>query len=169
MLCVATVFGQDNFSNQTLRYDLKPDERYQAHELSFDAFEGVTLGESSAEQSRSLHNARLGSGLGMNYFFHRNLGVEAEGFSENSQHSFVDTASGSLVFRVPVGGSGLAAYAFGGAGYQFDHASTSTLHTGAGIEYRFNSHVGLFLEPRVVFRTRISNYGFGRGGMRVIF
>jgi hypothetical protein len=72
-----------------------------------------------------------------------------------------------MVLRLPIGKSGMAAYILGGAGHQFDPYSTTTFHTGGGLEYRFSKHFGAFIEPRLILKQ--SNYGFGRCGVRCIF
>ena len=46
-------------------------------------------------------NGRLGLGLGGNYFFTRHLGLGADAYTENTQHSFVDNTSGNLILRFP--------------------------------------------------------------------
>jgi hypothetical protein len=144
-----------------------PPPLYRANEFSLDAFGGMTLGESTLDLSsgvRTRHDVRLGAGTGLNYFFTRNIGISAEGFTENTRHSVVDTADGSMVFRLPFGKSGLAAYIFGGGGHEFDPNPSPTFHTGGGLEYRFTQHFGAFIEPRVVFKQ--GNYGFGKCGVR---
>ena len=144
-----------------------PPPRYRANEFSVDAFGGMTLGESTLDLGsgvRSRHDVRLGAGTGLNYFFTRNIGISAEGFTENTRHSFFDVADGSMVFRLPFGKSGLAAYLFGGGGHQFDPNSAPTFHTGGGLEYRFTQHFGAFVEPRVVFNH--GDFGFGKCGVR---
>jgi hypothetical protein len=153
-------------SDLTLAYDQPPLPRYRSHEFSLDTFGGLTLGQPISESSTG-DRTRIGAGTGLNYFFTRNLGIAAEGFTENPHHSFVDNADGSMVFRLPFGESGWAAYIFGGAGHQSDPTAGTTFHTGGGLEYRFTRHFGAFVEPRVVFKQ--GNYGFGRCGVRWAF
>jgi len=74
--------------------------------------------------------------------------------------------SGSLIFRLPIGETGLAPYAFCGGGYQFDPVDTSFLHAGAGLEYRFTHNVGIFVDGRWVWSDRDRNYGLARAGFR---
>jgi len=81
-------------------------------------------------------DGRLGWGAGVNYFFNRNFGVSAEGYTENAGPSFVDDASGSFVVRFPFEGVHLAPYVFVGGGYQFDPIRQAFGHGGAGLEYR---------------------------------
>jgi hypothetical protein len=154
-------------SDLTLTNAPPPQPRYRGNEFSVDAFGGMTLGQSTLDLGsgvRTQHDARLGLGTGVNYFFTPNIGVAAEGFTEDPHHSFVDTADGSMVFRLPFGKSGFAAYLFGGGGHQFDPNAVATFHTGGGLEYRFSQHFGTFLEPRIVFKQ--GHYGFGKCGVR---
>jgi hypothetical protein len=167
VLATTALCAQDFNSELTLTNTPSPPPRYRSNEFSVDAFGGVTLGQSTLDLrsgAQTRHEARLGTGVGLNYFFTRNIGISAEGFTENPRHSFFDVADGSMVFRLPFGKSGLAAYIFGGGGHQSDPTASATFHTGGGIEYRFSQHFGAFLEPRIVFKQ--GNYGFGRCGVR---
>lgn len=165
-----TLHAEDLNSDLNLSYDQPPLSRYHSRELSLDAFGGLTLGQPTGDPNSEVqtrHDVRLGAGTGVNYFFTRNLGIAAEGFTENPRHSFVDSADGSMIVRLPFGKSGMAAYILGGAGHQFDPTSSTAFHTGGGLEYRFTDHFGAFLEPRVIFKR--GNYGFGRCGVRWTF
>jgi len=145
---------------------------YRANELSLEAFGGATLGEHTINHlsgDRVLRNGRLGAGAGLNYFITRYVGIEGEAFTENTAHNFVDSVSGSLVLRLPLGQSGLAPYAFGGGGRQFDPLYEWFGHAGAGLEYRFTPHIGLFADARYVLTQRTRDYGLGRFGLRFIF
>jgi hypothetical protein len=90
--------------------------------------------------------ARLGWGLGANYFFTRHFGLAAEAYTENAGHSFVDDASGSIVVRFPFDKARLAPYLFIGGGYQFDPIEQAFGHGGAGLEYRFINNAGVFID-----------------------
>lgn len=85
--------------------------------------------------SRVRHDTRLGAGLGLNYFFTRNIGIGGDAYSEDTTGAFVDSASASLILRLPLGQSGFAPYAFGGGGYQFDMAEVWFAQLGAGMEF----------------------------------
>lgn len=163
--------ADDLDTNLTLTYDQPPPVKYHARELSLDTFGGMTLWQppiNTITGVETRHDVWLGAGVGANYFFTRNIGIAAEGFAENPRHSFVDTADGSMVFRLPLGRSGLAAYVFGGAGHQFDTNASKEFHTGGGLEYRFTSHFGAFIEPRIVL-FKAGGYGFGHCGLRWTF
>ena len=111
----------------------------------------------------------LGGGLGLNYFFTRNLGVGAEAYSENTTGTFIDNASGNLILRLPLGQCGFAPYIFGGGGHQFDAAKLWFGQGGAGLEYRFTPHIGMFLDARMVWPNETKYYGVARLGVRFAF
>lgn len=145
---------------------------YRSCELSLDAFGLGTVDEYTIDHlsgHRVDHDSRLGAGMGLEYFITRYVGLEAEAFSGSTSHTFVDDLGGNLVLRLPIGESGFAPYIFGGGGHIFDPASGTYGDGGAGIEYRFTPHVGLFTDARFVATDRIGNYGMGRFGLRFTF
>jgi hypothetical protein len=148
------------------------DDKYRANELSVDLFGSASIGQQTINHftgERISHDARLGAGGGLNYFFCRNIGIGGEAYTENAHHNFIDTASGSLIGRFPLGKSGVAPYVFGGGGRQFDPIYLWYLHAGAGLEVRFTPHVGAFVDARYVFTDGTKNYGLGRAGLRIAF
>lgn len=148
------------------------DDRYNANETVFDAFGTATVGQQTIDHfssSRVRHDARLGAGLGLSYFATRNFGVAVDAYSESVQHSLVDSTSASLIFRLPLGSSGFAPYAFGGGGRQFDLNDLWFGQVGGGIEYRFTPKFGVFVDARYVLPERTQNYGLMRAGVRLSF
>src|SRR5205823_5272640 len=116
LLAAGTAWGADG-----MRYDQS--EKYRAIEFSVDLFGTASIGQTTINHlsgERISQDARLGAGAGLNYFFSRNLGIGGEAYTENTHHNFIDNASGSLIFRIPLGQSGVAPYVFGGGGRQFD-------------------------------------------------
>jgi hypothetical protein len=145
---------------------------YRAEELSIDAFGMGSIGQQTIDHisgARVQHNGRAGAGVGANYFFTRYLGIGGDAFTENTAHDFVDSASGNLIWRIPIADTGIAPYAFGGGGYQFDEVSQKFAQGGAGIEFRFCEHAGFFVDARYVFADKTQDYGVGRAGLRVSF
>ena len=171
MLAAMSAWGAENVSSdQGLQYD--QGDSYRANELSLDAFGTASLGRYTIENwsaSRARHNGQLGAGLGLNYFFIRNLGIGADVYSENTTRAFIDSAEANLILRFPLGQSGFAPYAFGGGGYQFDMAQLWFGQFGAGMEYRFTPHVGLFIDARGVLPNETKYYGVARLGLRFAF
>ena len=168
MLAATSVLGQDNAANnQSSQGDL-----YRASELSLDAFGSASLGKYTIDhpsEMRVRNNTRLGAGAGINYFITRNIGIGGDAYSENTTGAFVDSASGSLILRLPLCQSGFAPYIFGGGGYQFDMAKKGFIQAGGGMEYRFTRHVGVFLDARGVLPREVKYYGVGRLGLRLVF
>ena len=157
-------------------YNNPPPDRqeqvFRAGEFSLDVFGTGSVGEETIKRlsnNRIRSNGRLGAGLGANYFFNRYFGLAAEAYSENTGHSFVDNASGSLVFRIPIESIRLAPYVFGGGGYQFDPIEQAFFHAGAGLEYRFLHNVGVFVDARYVATEDSKDFGLGRLGFRFSF
>ncbi len=147
-------------------------ERYSAYETDLDLFGSASVGQETIDHfstTRVKHNARLGAGAGLSYFVTRNIGFGVDAYSENTRHSFIDSASGNLIFRVPLGNSGFAPYAYGGGGHEFDLNDAWFAQAGAGIEYRFTHNVGIFTDARYVFVEKTKDYGVVRAGLRLAF
>jgi hypothetical protein len=145
---------------------------YRADELSLDAFGSGSIGQQTINHisgNRIQKNGRAGAGAGANYFFTRYIGIGGDAYSENTAHNFVDSASGNLIGRIPIGNTGVAPYAFGGGGHQFDEIEQNFAQAGGGIEFRFAEHMGFFVDARYVFAAKTQNYGVGRAGLRLSF
>lgn len=167
VLLLATVTA---FADEGVKYDNH--DLYRANELDVDLFGSASVGQYTVDHlsgNRLRHNARLGAGVGMSYFFNRNVGLGVDAYTENKSHSFVDSTSASLIVRFPLGESGFAPYIFGGGGYQFDASESIFAQAGAGFEYRMNPHVGLFVDVRGVLPDKTQYFGLGRLGMRFAF
>jgi hypothetical protein len=165
MLAVTSALGAETVSNNQGDY-------YRSGELSVDAFGTGSLGEytlNHLSSDRVRHNVRFGAGAGINYFITRNIGIGADAYSQNTTGAFIDSASASLILRFPLGQSGFAPYAFGGGGQQFEMAEATFAQAGAGMEYRFSPHVGVFIDARGVLPNESRYYGVGRFGLRFAF
>jgi hypothetical protein len=148
------------------------DELFRASETSLDLFGSVSVGQETINhisRRRVEDNGRLGLGLGANHFFNRNIGLGADAYTENTQHSFVDNTSANLIVRFPFETVHLAPYIYGGAGYQFDPRGLWFGQAGGGLEFRFTRQVGLFVDARYVFTDETQNFGLGRLGVRLAF
>lgn len=145
---------------------------YRCQELSFDLFGSLALSRQTIDHistQRINHNASLGVGGGINYFFTRYVGVGAEAFSDNTTGSFVDSSSGNVFLRYPIGESGIAPYIYGGGGYDFENIRQGFGQAGTGIEFRLCQHLGFFVDARYVFAEHSRDYGVGRAGFRYAF
>ena len=162
----------NNTSSRTMRYDDSTTGIYRANELSIDGFGTDSIGHYTINHlsgDRVWHSSRLGAGLGLNYFITRYVGIGGDAYTENTAHNFVDNASVNLIFRIPIGETGLAPYVYGGGGHKFDPINATFWQLGVGLEYRFTPHFGLFVDARYVNAEKISDYGVGRVGARFAF
>lgn len=145
---------------------------FRAQELSIDIFGSGSVNQQTINHisgDRVSDNGRLGAGVGLNYFFCRYVGIGGDAYAENVHRSFVDSTSGNLIARLPIGNSGLAPYIFGGGGYQFDQVRQSFGQAGAGLEFRFTRCWGIFVDARYVFADKTEDYGLARAGLRLSF
>jgi hypothetical protein len=149
----------------------EPVSLYNAHELSVDIFGMGSIGERTIRNltARSVvDHGRVGAGAGVNYFFTRHIGMGWEAYSQNTSGVFVDNGSMNLLFRLPLGETGLAPYGMGGGGYQFD-VKQGVAQAGGGLEFRFTRNIGIFADARYVWAERTDNFGVGRFGLRLAF
>ena len=146
---------------------------YKAHELNFLFFGTGTVGDDTLDNPSSKRIERdgeLGAGAGINYFFHRFVGIEGYAYSESTGgRQFVDTIGGNLIFRVPIGESGVAPYVLAGGARQLDPVIQWTVDAGGGLEWRFARHVGVFVDARYVWADDTEDYGLGRLGFKFGF
>ena len=177
MVCIASAQDSSTTTTTTTTTTAQQDATpyypfYRAQEFSIDVFGSGSIGQQTINNitgSRIEHNGRLGAGAGMNYFITRCFGIGGDAYTEDTAHDFVDSASGNLIGRLPIGDTGIAPYIFGGGGYQFDQVSQKFAQGGGGVEFRFAKHMGFFVDARYVFADRTQNYGVGRAGLRVSF
>jgi hypothetical protein len=149
-----------------------PGEKYRAMETSLDIFGTGSISQETINHFNGFRyrdDVEGGGGVGLNHFFTRNLGIGAEAYSEDTNRHFVDSTSGSLIVRVPLGASGFAPYAYVGGGHQFDPIDLSFGQAGGGVEYRFTPQVGLFADARYVLTDGAKDHGLVRAGLRLAF
>ena len=159
LLAARPALGEDN-------------ELYRAAELSVDAFGSGSVSRYTVDhvsRARIRQNTELGIGAGVNYFFTQNMGISADAYSENTHGAVIDSASVSFTYRLPLGGSGFAPYAFGGGGRTFENVKAWFVQAGVGVEYRFTPHIGVFTDLRGVVPDETKYYGLGRLGVRFAF
>lgn len=144
-------------------------EFYRAKEFSIDLFGTAQVADLGSLNDLNDHEA--GIGIGLNYFYTRNLGVsyELRGQARNLRHDFLNESSLSLVYRIPIGT--VAPYGFAGGGYEIINGRIDfNAHAGAGLEVRVSPHVGVFSDVRVITENFRSASGYlGRAGVRVSF
>jgi hypothetical protein len=145
---------------------------YRPNELAVDLFGTGSIGQQTINHlsgDRIDHHGKLGAGAGLDCFFCRYLGIGGDAYAQNTDRSFVDSTSGNLIARLPIGESGLAPYIFGGGGYQFDEVRQSFGQAGTGLEFRFTKYLGIFVDARYVMAAKTENYGVARAGLRLSF
>ncbi|MEA3212140.1 MAG: hypothetical protein QOE70_5197 [Chthoniobacter sp.] len=163
-----------------------PPTCFDDRELQIDTFGQASYGSES--HIGMFRDVAVGGGVGLNYFFHRNigLGVDAAWLSakENALAGPVDADhdrtvlhnfSGSLIFRLPIDSACLAPYAYVGGGFHVDGEQWASGHAGLGVEWRIVPHkVGIFLDERWTylgdrFEERDLNFWSTRLGVRLVF
>jgi hypothetical protein len=147
-------------------------DRYTANELSLDFFGSYLAGQRRIEDlfKTNIRHGFWGGGVGVNYFFTRNLGIGGDiDIPDDGGGNFVNNINGSLIARLPIGNSGLAPYLFGGGGRQTDPAWEWSGHAGVGMEYRFNPVTGIFADARYTWVKHTSDEILFRAGVRFVF
>lgn len=145
--------------------------RYTAQELSFDAFGSYLAGERKFNKlfETNIRHGSWGGGVGLNYFFIRELGVGVDMNIPDNGGNFIDSVSGSLIARWPLDPSGFAPYIFGGGGRGTDPVWEWQGHAGVGMEYRFNPATGIFVDGRYVWHDKSYDRLLLRAGLRLVF
>ncbi len=130
-----------------------PGNLFKAQELSLDLFASYTAAQQGIDEifNTNIEHGDWGGGVGLNYFFTRELGIAADINMPDNGGNLVDSASGSLVFRLPWEAAGLAPYVFGGGGRLTEPSWQWSLHAGLGLEWRFSQHIGIFADGRYVW------------------
>ena len=113
-------------------------------------------------------NYRFGGDVGANFFFTKYIGIGADAYAlDQHSPSFVDTATGNLIVRFPIGP--VAPYIFGGAGYQFERIDQLVGGGGVGVEIRLVPHFGIFADARYLAAVKTADFGLARAGVRLSF
>jgi len=144
---------------------------YTAQELSFDAFGSYLAAEKNFSDifKTNIRHGTWGGGVGLNYFFSREIGIGADINMPANGGNFIDSVSGSLIARLPLGSSGLAPYGFGGGGRGTDPAWEWQAQAGVGLEYRWNPTTGIFVDGRYVWVDKTFDRLLLRAGLRLVF
>ncbi len=130
---------------------------------AFDVFVGGFLPDGAGDDV-------LGGGVGYNYFFTRNFGIDVNYglYATNSEHHQFD---GNLVLRAPIDSLCIAPYILAGGGYATNSFKSGTYQVGAGIDVRFQSAgcLGMFAEGLYHFSSNTPDFTTVRLGLRVPF
>jgi len=155
-------------------YDTANAPRYTRSEFSLDMFGSYVAPEEHITKIFKTDIRRdgdWGGGVGLNYFFTREIGIGGEINIGSNGGNFVDQGVGSLIFRLPFEPSGFSPYIFGGGGRGTDPQWEWLIHGGVGVEYRFNPLTGLFIDSRYVWHIKEGSTDriMFRAGLRLIF
>jgi len=146
-----------------------PEGCFRDRELQFDVFGAYAIGEGPG-QVQLFRDHGWGGGVGVNYFFTRNLGIGVDATwyyakeggldfrdrirdriegDENGDHTTIHNFTGSFIVRFPNDATCLAPYLFLGGGFHVDGDQWASAHGGIGVEYRIvPNKVGLFADAR---------------------
>jgi len=129
---------------------------------AFDVFGGAYLPKNGDDV--------LGGGLGFNYFFNRNIGLDLNYgiYATDSEHHQID---GNLVFRAPIDSLCIAPYLLVGGGLSTNSVTRGNYQAGAGIDVRIPSAscLGVFAEGAYHWSAVDPDYTTVRLGMRIPF
>jgi len=145
--------------------------RYTPYELSFDAFGSYVAQERRFSKlfETNIRHGDWGGGVGLNYFFTREIGIGVDANVANNGGNFIDHALGSVIARWPFEPSGWAPYIFFGGGRGFDPSWEWLGHFGIGAEYRFNPITGIFMDSRYIWHEKSYDRIYFRAGFRLVF
>jgi hypothetical protein len=155
-------------------------------ELQLDVF-GAYVDGNSSDHAGYIRDHGWGGGVGINYFFTRNIGIGVDGIwiygkenaasssNRDSDSTVFHNVTGSLIFRFPIDELCLAPYVFVGGGYTVDGDDWASAHGGVGLEYRIvPNKIGIFVDARwTYFGDRYGrgdqNNFLGKAGLRFVF
>jgi hypothetical protein len=167
---------------------------FHEHEWQVDIFGQYSVGE-GPHQAGTFRDHGWGGGVGINYFFTRNLGLGVDaawlyateapdrefqrgdllrrrlGIHDDSDQTVIHNFSGSLIFRFPIDEHCLAPYIYAGGGCHVDGDQWASAHVGVGLEYRLQPEkYGVFLDGRwTYFGDRFGHEDLNQFGTRVGF
>lgn len=156
-------------------YDKNNAPSYNSQELSLDLFASYINPEGRFGDlfETNIRNGFWGGGAGVNYFFTRELGIGAD-FNISSKPddlNLVDQVTGNLIFRIPIGNSGVAPYLIGSGGRAMSPTWDWLYGGGVGLEMRLNPTTGIFSDARFLWsdRSTANNRLLIRAGVRLTF
>lgn len=148
-----------------------PVPKYTAQELSLDLFGTYMANERNIEHlfETNIRHGDWGGGVGLNYFFTRNLGIGGDINMSANGGKLVDLMDGNLIARLPIGDSCFSPYIFGGGGRSTDPTWEWFGQGGVGLEFRFNPTTGIFIDGRYLWMDKTADRLLLRAGVRLVF
>lgn len=182
----ALVIHSSAFAGEMIAIDKNPknpivvEECFGPQEFSIDIFGQYTDGN-GGDHAGPIGEHGWGGGIGLNYFFTRNIGVGVdaawlyadENASLGGGTTTIHNLSGSLIARFPI--ECVAPYVYVGGGAALDGAQWASAHAGVGVEWRVQPQkLGLFADVRWTyygdrFDNGDQNNFSGRLGVRIVF
>jgi hypothetical protein len=133
-------------------------------ELQLDVFASYYGG------NNNLFGDGFGGGIGVNYFFTRNIGIAASGTLYDGDDHEIWNADLDLVFRFPIeNGICIAPYIVAGGGLECDGTIIGTWNAGAGLEWRTSPTFAIFGEGRFIGGALDEEVWTARLGLRFVF
>jgi hypothetical protein len=145
---------------------------YTAKEGSLDMFASYVAPERGFSHlfSTDIRHGNWGGGLGANYFPTMNFGLGIDVNIPKNGGTFIDSQTTNLIFRKPLGSSGLSPYLFGGGGKSYDPMNQWIAQAGIGLEYRSSHNMGLIVDGRYVWgQNSGTDIVVLRAGLRFVF
>jgi hypothetical protein len=144
--------------------------KFTAQELSLDLFGSYMARQenfSEIFETDIRSGGHWGGGVGLNYFFLREVGVGADINMSNNGSWLVDLVAGNVIVRLPIESAGLAPYLIGGGGRGIDPSWEWFAHAGVGLEARFTRTAGVFIDSRYIWAEKSYDKLQFRAGVRL--
>ncbi len=110
-----------------------------------------------------------GGGLGLGWYFHRNVGFLVDGFIADGNPVVDGGAATNILIRVPVDSWAIAFYGLAGPGYEWGREDQWSVQVGGGFDLRLLDHLSTFFDARYIEpKNEISSTLF-RVGVRLQF
>jgi hypothetical protein len=147
--------------------------KYRKVELSLDFFGSYINREQKFQNvfSHDIDGGSWGGGVGLNFFFLKYLGIGGDINLSDHSGQIVDEVSGNLIFRLPIGNTGLSPYVFGGGGRFYNPVHEWMYGGGGGLEFRFSKTIGIFSDARFLWSEATTQRDrlLVRAGLRIAF
>jgi hypothetical protein len=140
-----------------------PEPCFKDTELQLDVFANYVWGDGS-------HGDGFGGGLGVNYFFTRNIGIGVSGSLRDGDFSGIWNVDVDLIARFPIEGSVcIAPYILAGGGIETNGTTVGTWNVGGGLEWRATPSFGIYGEGRYTWAAADEDSAQARLGLRFVF
>ena len=157
--------------NSHMKYERGQGSKFTSREVSMDLFGSFLSPERNIEHlfDTNIRHGKWGGGVGVNYFFTRELGISGDINIPDNGGSFIDSVGGNLLARLPIESVGVAPYIFGGGGRGTDPTWEWFGDAGVGVEVRLSPVTGVFVDGRYMWADVSSDKLLLRAGIRVVF